>query len=139
MSEAGGSNEREEGRGVPSNFSEMLDKVLSNPEIISSVAAALSKDGDKPTEEERTDEPKEKERSADTPDVEAMMQRLPDMMKVIAPMMSKGKRSAEPTSSGDKRTCLLTAIKPYLSPHRCEAVDYIIRFSEISEVIKKLN
>ena len=76
MSEAG---DREEAKGLPPNFSEMLDKVLANPEIISSVASALSKgkDEDKGDGEALKVDLKEKEGETSyepSPDISAMMQ-----------------------------------------------------------------
>ena len=138
MSEAKETADREEAFGASPEFSRMLDKVLSNPEILSSVAAALSKDGKGPTKEVFVNEPKEKEVAGDSPDIEAMMQKLPDVMKIVGPMMSKGEGKSAPSRPNDKRICLLSAMKPYLSPHRCEAIDYIIRISELSELIKKI-
>ncbi|MBR2387210.1 MAG: hypothetical protein IKB02_00415 [Clostridia bacterium] len=135
------------GNAVPPNFSEMLDKVLANPEIISTVAAALSKGGEEPTAEkvenaEKSETLEKVEVSENEPsshDVAAMMQKLPDVMKLVGPMMSKGGGKVSSRGAVDKRACLLNAIKPYLNPHRCEAIDYIIRFSELSELIKNIH
>ena len=35
----------------------------------------------------------------------------------------------------ERREALLMALKPYLSPTRCEAVDYLIRMSRISDTL----
>ena len=130
------------GGTVPPNFSEMLDKVLSNPEIISTVAAALSKGGEEPEKEKENTVVKGEtaENEGTSADVSAMMEKLPEVMKLVGPMMSKGTGSGRPplTKTSDKRACLLSAIKPYMNPHRCEAIDYIIKFSELSELIKKI-
>ena len=147
-SDRNGIHETAGGGIVPPNFSEMLDKVLANPEIISTVAAALSKGGEQAADDatESVDNTLNEElpnKDNSSPDVAAMMQRLPDVMKVIGPLMSKGGGGmggkAVSVKSSDKRACLLTAIKPYLNPQRCEAIDYIIRFSELSELIKKIH
>jgi hypothetical protein len=37
------------------------------------------------------------------------------------------------------RDCLLRALKPYLSHDRGQAIDYIIKFSSIAEVLKNLS
>lgn len=154
-SDRNGIHETAGGGIVPPNFSEMLDKVLANPEIISTVAAALSKGGE--TSEGEKDGPVKGDRAEkeDTvvngetvedgnvnfsPDVTAMMQKLPEVMRLVGPMMSKGEGGKKFSSgANNKRTCLLSAIKPYLNEHRCEAIDYIIRFSELSELIKKIH
>ncbi len=143
-------NEMASGGAVPPNFSEMLDKVLANPEIISTVASALSKSGEQTVAQNgETADKEERVETAETaqtavnepssPDVAAMMQKLPDVMKLVGPMMSKGGGKSVSSRANDKRACLLNAIKPYLNPHRCEAIDYMIRFSELSELIKKIH
>lgn len=38
----------------------------------------------------------------------------------------------------DKREALLLALKPYLSPARCAAVDYFIRLSRVGDAIRSL-
>jgi len=38
----------------------------------------------------------------------------------------------------DKRTALLLALKPYMSPRRCEAIDYFIRINKLGDVIKTI-
>ena len=139
MSEAKETTDREETLGASPDLSRMLDKVLSNPEILSSVAAALSKDGKSQTKEIFVNEQKEKEVAGGSPDIEAMMQNIPDVMKIVGPMMSKGDGRSAPSRPNDKRACLLSAMKPYLNSHRCEAIDYIIRISELSELIKKIH
>ena len=139
VSDASGS-----GISLPSDFSAMLDKVLSNPEILTTVASALS--GASETAEDsapqkvKAEAEKTAEASSGAVDVDAMMQKLPQMMKMLSPVLSsdsvKSKASAHPS---DKRSCLLAAIKPYLSPARCEAIDYIIKFSQLSEILKTIN
>ena len=38
----------------------------------------------------------------------------------------------------DEKTALLLALKPYMSPERCDAIDKLIMFGRISEVNKQL-
>lgn len=131
-------------RGSNPDISRMLDKVLSNPEIISTVAAALSKGGVESSEkavsesEEKEEKEVEEELAEGSPDISAVMQRLPEVMKIVGPMMSRDGGKSAPSRPKDKRSCLLSAMKPYLSPHRCEAIDSIIRISELSELIKNI-
>ena len=37
-----------------------------------------------------------------------------------------------------RREALLVALKPYLSPARCQAVDYLIRLSRVGDAIRNL-
>ena len=133
------------GAGLPSGFSEMLDKVLANPQILTTVASALSQSSGDTAEANSEASPKvekgeSEEKSTDSsPDIDVMMQKLPEMMKLLSPMVSSGAKGNTSGKLGDKRSCLLAAIKPYLSPARCEAIDYIIKFSQISELLKQIN
>ena len=134
----------DEGFALPNDFSAMIDKVLANPEILSTVAAALSssgageESGGKTAEEEKGEESMQTSSALDT---DAMMQKLPQMMKLLSPMLSGGGAKGQGSSAvpSDKRTCLLLAIKPYLSPERCEAIDYIVKFSKLSEILRAIN
>ena len=37
-----------------------------------------------------------------------------------------------------RREALLLALKPYLSPERCEAVDYLVRLARVGDAIRAL-
>ena len=136
----------EESISLPNDFSAMIDKVLSNPEILTTVASALSgssvngagEENAKTAEKEKVEDSVQ---AASALDTDAMMQRLPQMMKLLSPMLSGGGAKSQGSSAApsDKRTCLLLAIKPYLSPERCEAIDYIVKFSKLSEILKTIN
>ena len=117
------------------DFSQLIDKVLSNPEIITTVASALSQmsaDSPEKSAPEAVVEPAPTVNSTDSNfDAEAVMKKLPNVLKALS--------SGSGGVPSDKRSCLLAAIKPYLSPARCEAIDYIIRFSQLSEIMKTIN
>jgi len=70
------------------------------------------------------------------PDV---MAKLPQVMATIAPLLGgEGKGELKTHSSPrheDKRTALLCALKPYLSPRRCQAIDYIIKLEKIGSLL----
>lgn len=142
MSEINNAKEGEASGGLGSatpDFSKLIDKVLSNPEIITTVASALSQMSAEPADKSTLDESAEVEpetapASASTDsgyDTEAVMKKLPSMLKLLS-------ASAQGVPS-DKRSCLLSAIKPYLNPARCEAIDYIIKFSQLSEILRTIN
>ncbi len=141
MSEVNSINERE---GPPVDLSGMLGKLLANPQIIQSVASALSGEGGEAAPKADTaDSVREKEKaeeSSPTPDVAAMAQKLPEIMNMLTPVLQQkgGARSGKDAPS-DNRACLLNAMKPYMSQKRCEAIDYIIKFSQISDIIKNMN
>lgn len=76
------------------------------------------------------------------PDV---MEKLPEVMATIAPMLRGGgdKKDADSDKNGhsctsSKRIALLCALKPYLSPRRCEAIDYIIKLDRIGSLLHNI-
>ena len=52
--------------------------------------------------------------------------------------LSKGGQELPPAGQGGDRRALLCALKPYLSPSRCEAVDYLLRLWQVGDTIKRL-
>jgi len=137
----------------------MLNRLLTNPELLKSIGSILSSSGEnaKPTAP-----------TADSGDTDglskaladpALMAKLPQVMAMLQPMLAS--TPAEPTKQADSsssndnavptigspipkhpvsdcRNDLLLALKPFLSPGRCEAVDTIIRLSRLGSVLKHL-
>ena len=80
-----------------------------------------------------------------------MMAKLPDVMKMLAPMVQQTQSaqgasvpaSATPSHGGghDRRGCrndLLLALKPFLSPERCRAIDMLLGLSRLGDVLQKM-
>ncbi len=68
----------------------------------------------------------------------ALMAKLPDMVAALSAMPVGGDKSA-PSPKKDaasRRMALLYALKPYLSPRRCEAIDYFARMSRMGDLVK---
>ncbi len=137
------STEAETGRGaeslsgaMPPQFSELLGKVLANPEIINTVASALSQTSPPASKEDTAvgnDEARAAAVSANALP-EGISDKLPELTRLLGPMLSG-------TSAGGdkKKEALLYAVRPYLSDGRRQAIDYMIRISRISEVLKNIN
>lgn len=69
-----------------------------------------------------------------------MMQKLPQMMSALAPLVGgrgDGKSSEEKKdiSDGEKRKRLLAALRPYLSDNRRGAVDQILKVTEMTDLL----
>ena len=111
--------------GMPQGFSEMLDKVLSNPELIRSVASALAS-----SEPQKNDEGEKVAPVSAT--AEGSLDKLPQIAELLKPVLSG-------SATDGKRDCLLGAIKPYVSEKRRDAIDTMIKFSHIAELMKKIN
>lgn len=115
-------------------ISDMIDKLLSNPELISTVASALGKAAPKAESAPAEDNSKAAEAPAELP--------VSDIVSDIAPVLARLKGSGFKGGSDprqDRRACLLSALKPYLCKERCDAIDYIIRLGVISELFKNLS
>jgi hypothetical protein len=77
-----------------------------------------------------------------------MMAKLPDVMKMLAPMV-QGMQSSPSVSlpparepgERDRRGCrndLLIALKPFLSPERCRAIDMLLGLSRLGDAPQKM-
>ena len=72
-----------------------------------------------------------------------MMQKLPQMMSALAPLMG-GKGEGKPSggkkeiNDGEKRKRLLAALRPYLSDNRRGAVDQILKVTEMTDILGTL-
>ena len=55
----------------------------------------------------------------------------------VAPLLGKLSGST-PSHAAHGREGILLALKPYLSPARCEAVDYLVRMARISDALHTL-
>ncbi len=112
------------------DLSEKLNEILQNKDLMAQITSIAGV---------KTEEAPKNSPSLDgllsNPD---LLSKLPEIMSVLKPMVSQsdGKKSS---GGYDKRIALLTALKPYLSPERCDAVDYIAKMSKLSDLLKNLN
>jgi len=63
-----------------------------------------------------------------------LLTKLPVLMSAIGPTL-KGKGAGD---YKDDKTALLLALKPYMSPQRCDAIDKLIMFGRIGEIMRQL-
>ncbi len=144
-----------------SPFSEALEKLMANPEIISMVASSL---GSINQGEVKNEAPQSEDVSADEGIKEAQENtassteaasasptpNIGELMSSLAPMLSALKSSGGGTATpigvkdphareAQNRAALLCALKPYVSEGRRDAIDYIIRISQVSDILKSLN
>lgn len=73
---------------------------------------------------------------------EAELSALMDSVSAVAPLLrgvlGGGKGEGEGKGKCSRREALLLALKPYLSPERCDMVEYLIRMSRISDLLRSL-
>ena len=121
--------------GTNDNFSNALNNILSNPEMlsmISSMAKQLKSDAESDegaiSESAKTPAP-DQAQDAKEPSVAAALSALTPILSGNGAKLSK---------RDNDRACLLRALKPYLSHDRQMAVDYIIKLSRLGDILKTL-
>ena len=71
------------------------------------------------------------------------MQKLPQMMSALAPLVG-GKGEGESSggkkelNEGEKRKRLLSALRPYLSDNRRDALDQVLKVTEMTDLLGTL-
>ena len=154
-------------RGSPSqppSISDALDRLLAHPELLSMVASAIGNPTASATPSVQTNEataqdpidnthedisandatdsdilPASEEKIA-TPSIPPAG--IAEMVNVFAPLLSGNISKSKINSLSkpdDDRACLLRALKPYVSRGRREAIDYMIRLSQISDILKHMH
>ena len=114
---------------------EALGAILSNKELMEKISAIV---GPAPKNGEAEASPASADAILSNPD---LMTKLPEVISVLRPMMEgkgNGEKKGQTPHSNDKRTALLCALKPYLSPKRREAIDYITKIGKLGDVMKNL-
>lgn len=115
----------------------MLNEILSNPQMLSAISSMAEKlkSGSTVSESNTDKNPiQEAVQSSDTktePAAETVANKLPDILSLL---QAKGANESQ-----SRRSELLCALKPYLSQSRSDAIDKIIRLSELSGVFKELS
>lgn len=120
-----------------SNFAEILNDIISNKELMAKINESI---GTPPptTATNNSDNSQTEQNIGNILSGTDIMTKLPEVINLIKPLMSSEKSESKQQPSLDKRLGLLIALKPYLSPKRCEAIDYIVRISKLSETVKGL-
>jgi len=117
---------------------EIIGKLMADPEIMKTLSSVIGKK-DTAADQAQPTEAKEASAAEETAPVSSgaseAIDRLPEVMAMLTPALKNGKIPER----NDRRTCLLRAIKPYVSRGRCEAIDYMIRIAGISDILKNLN
>lgn len=115
-------------------LSSALNQIFSNPQMlsaISSMAQTLKSNNSVAPPLEANATEKEKSEPPPSQSASAIPEKLPELLNMLSQNGSGIKQS--------HRSELLCALKPYLSQSRSDAIDKIIRFSELSSVFKALS
>lgn len=122
----------------PDQLPQLLNTLLTNKELMEKISGIMGPPSENKTRNE-TDAPSDIGAVLSDPEI---MSKLPEVISVLRPMLGDGTKQASPksehTHANDQRMALLCALKPYLSPKRCEAIDYFTRISKLGDMIKNL-
>jgi hypothetical protein len=118
------------------DLSGVLSDLLSNKELI----AKISELGNtSPEEETKGDAVAQLPQSIDSLLSNSdIISKLPQMVGLLKPLLASTNTEKSNSQNANKHMALLMALKPYLSPKRCEAIDYFEKMSKISETFKGL-
>lgn len=125
----------------PTELSAAIERLLGNPELISTVASAMGIAPKASATEADVSEDAHDEPTAAPASAEPALP-SPDALAAMAPLL--GMLSGKSIGSGkghgrdNDKACLLRALKPYVSHGRREAIDAMIRISEISDLLKAM-
>lgn len=125
ISKNGGENEK---------LSSALNEIFSNPQMLAAISSMAQnlKSGENTSSSPPTEQSEQKEEST-TDAATSVTNKLPELLN----MLSSNSNTSNIRQS--HRSELLCALKPYLSQSRSDAIDKIIRFSELSSVFKSLS
>jgi hypothetical protein len=126
------------------DLSEAIGKIMEHPELISMVASVLG--GTPPSQGDQNPNPSppapQVEASKTTESAPASSAPPADVMASIAPVLTRlsalGSHDVKDVGLGAKDRQLLCALKPYLSDSRKSAIDYILKISQMSGLLKGL-
>ena len=131
------------------SLADAMSAIMADPSIIQGALEALKKSGigapqgDTPPTPP-TPEPSPEALDSGVPtaaDTAPVSQDMGELVRTLSPMLSMLSPHQPSDSTGvkgaDRRSALLMALRPYLSESRREAIDYIIRVSQVSDLIRK--
>ena len=126
--------------GASPAISDAIERLLAHPDLLSSVASAigLGKPADPAQSVQEEAPPTDKSMLVSAS--QAPSADLAGTVAAIAPLLSAFSGKGDLGSkANDPRSCLLRALKPYVSQNRAQAIDTILQLSVVSEAFKKLN
>ena len=141
-------------------LSSSLGNLLKDPALLKSLGSILGSTASSAESTASTDHQSPTDGLANALSDPNLMAKLPQVMALLQPMLRNNTKPADdivpslqdsstealPTllsssqrpASDHCRDDLLLALKPFLSPGRCEAVDTILRLSKLGSVLKHL-
>ena len=109
-----------------------IDQLLAHPEVLSMVASALGSPK-APAEEAEPSEAALAASAAPASEASEALSALAPLLSGLSGLARGGKETPD-----DPKACLLRALKPYVNPARREAIDTMIRLSQLSGLLGQI-
>ena len=106
----------------------ILSSLLSSPEVLSKLLSTLSSSGEERRKDDAIEVAAEEKETPLRVEAEQATPSLPPAQDAVAASSGEGR--------GRRREGLLRALRPYLSPSRCERLDTLVRVSSMLDSIK---
>ena len=120
------------------DIAEVVSRLMSDPGVTEAVKKLSGGSAGVSPAHETGPSVTETERSGINGELAA---KLPEMMKLLKPMLYSAEKGKGESTEADKRNRLLAALKPYLSDSRREVIDRVISLPDLgslSELMSKL-
>lgn len=126
-----------------SPIEEALATLQSNPEIITKIADAIGMDPPAQTSQaDRTDDENTQAASSEIKIPDGLLEKMPLILSALGgsggSLGGTGKLNLGALMGDPKKTALLRALCPYLSPARRETAETILRLWSVGDVLKGL-
>ncbi len=122
------------------DLSQMVSKLLAEPELLSQIAQTLGVSGEAntPTTNDgaaaTSTEPQEVSTAAPLPDISALGGMLGSLLG--GKRMEGGESEGRGRGGDDGRIALLGALRPFCNSHRCRTIDYMISICRLSQTLR---
>ena len=142
-----------DGKNDGLDLGDMINKLMSNPEF-STLVKSMKEEGAKgdtglsgPSSGSENDDGAKEEISVSGADIQQtlssmggsipsdVMNKIPDIMSALGPIMKSGSGKAPSKSETENRNRLLLALKPYVSSGRREMIDTVLSVSKLTTLL----
>jgi putative cell wall-binding protein len=159
-------NEQRSSTSPTPSLSDAIDRLLANPELLSTIASAMgmpkkSEDNSEVEKEvnakaytSKGNDTSEKDIGEHSDDVSQNKEsrietsagydtsRISELVSTLSPLLSSKTSKTDkilPSKETKERDCLLRALKPYVNHDRQEAIEMILRFTQITDIMKYMH
>lgn len=118
------------------DLSGILDMLQKNPEIMKTAMSLFAAGGKSTENKEGSEESNSAEVVAEPAEPSIPTGFDPSSVAALLPALSGSLGKAKKDQPTDRRSALLCALKPYLSRERQMAIDYMLQFGKMGDLLK---